>query len=158
MPLPPAQRGMYFEEFSTGQKIRTAGRTVTEADIVAFAGTSGDFNQIHMDAAYAASTPYGQRIAHGLLVLSVASGLAVQTGIMEGTIIAFREIREWKFVAPVFIGDTVHADIEIIETKPLPRVGGGLITLQFDVRNQQDKTVEKGIWVALIAGRPAATT
>jgi len=153
MPLPPAQRGMYFEEFTPGQKVRTVARTVTEADIVAFAGTSGDFNQIHTDATLAAATPYGQRIAHGLLVLSIASGLAVQTGIMEGTIIAFREIKEWKFVGPVFIGDTVHAEIEVLETKAIPRLGGGLITLQFDVRNQDDKTVQKGVWVALMAGR-----
>jgi 3-hydroxybutyryl-CoA dehydratase len=153
MPLPPAQRGMYFEEFAAGQRIRTVARTVTEADIVAFAGLSGDFNQIHTDAAYAAASPFGQRVAHGLLVLSIASGLTVQTGIMEGTILAFREIKEWKFAAPVYIGDTIHADIEVLETKALPRLGGGLITIQFDVRNQDDKTVEKGVWVALIAGR-----
>jgi acyl dehydratase len=145
---------MYFDEFAAGQTVRTLARTVTEADIVAFAGNSGDFNQIHTDAAFAASTPYGQRIAHGLLTLSITSGLAVQTGIMEGTIIAFREILEWKFVGPVFIGDTVHAEIEVIETKALPRLGGGLITLRFDVRNQDDKTVQKGVWVALMAGRP----
>jgi acyl dehydratase len=147
---------MYFEEFAPGQAVRTAGRTVTEADIVAYAGTSGDFNQIHTDSAYAAATPYGQRIAHGLLGLSIASGLAVQTGIMEGTIIAFREIKEWKFVGPIFIGDTIHADLLVLETKALPRLGGGLITIQFDVRNQHDKTVQKGAWVALMAGRPPA--
>lgn len=99
MPLPPAQRGMFFEEFATGQKVSTASRTVTEADIVGFAGLSGDFNMIHVDAAYAKTTPYGQRIAHGLCVLSIASGLAVQTGVMDGTILAFREIAEWKFVS-----------------------------------------------------------
>src|SRR5215210_7875646 len=115
MPLPPAQRGMYFEEFAVGQRVRTSSRTITEADIVSFAGLSGDFNQIHIDAEYAKSTPYGQRIAHGLLVLSIASGLGVQTGIMEGTILAFREIIEWKFVAPVFIGDTLHVDLEVLD-------------------------------------------
>ena len=156
MPLPPAQRGMFFEEFAAGQKVRTTSRTVTEADIVNFAGLSGDYNLIHVDAAYAKTTPYGQRIAHGLCVLSIASGLAVQTGIMEGTILAFREIIEWKFVAPVFIGDTVHVDLEVLETKALPRLSGGAITLLLDVRNQDDKTVQKGRWIALMLSGPQA--
>jgi 3-hydroxybutyryl-CoA dehydratase len=156
MPLPPAQRGMFFEEFEAGQKVITTSRTVTEADIVGFAGLSGDFNLIHVDVAYAKTTPYGQRIAHGLCVLSIASGLAVQTGIMEGTILAFREIIEWKFVSPVFIGDTIHVNLEVLETKAIPRLGGGAITLQLDVRNQDDKTVQKGRWIALMLSRPPA--
>jgi 3-hydroxybutyryl-CoA dehydratase len=154
VPLPPNQRGMYFEEFSVGQRVRTAARTVTEHDIVGFAGLSGDYNQIHVDAAYARGTPYGQRIAHGLCVLSIASGLAVQTGIMEGTILAFREIEEWKFSAPVFIGDTIHVEIDVLDTKPLPRLTGGAVTLQLDVKNETGKSVQKGKWVALMLSRP----
>src|SRR5512134_1781691 len=107
-PLSTTPRGMYFEEFQVGQVIYSAGRTITESDIVAFAGLSGDFNQMHVDAEYSARTPFGQRVAHGLLVLSIASGLAVQTGVMEGTVIAFREVNDWKFIKPVFIGDTIH--------------------------------------------------
>jgi acyl dehydratase len=147
---------MYFEEFEPGQKIVTAARTVTEHDVVAFAGLSGDFNQIHTDAVYAAGTPFGQRVAHGLCVLSIASGLAVQTGVMEGTILAFREIVEWKFAAPVFFGDTVHVVLEVLDTKAIPRLGGGAVTLSLDVQNQSGKTVQKGKWVALILSRPAA--
>ena len=79
-PLPSGQRGMFFEEFKVGQKIVSAGRTVTETDLVNFSGLSGDFNQIHTDSAYSESTSFGQRVAHGLLGLSIASGLAVQTG------------------------------------------------------------------------------
>jgi len=89
MPAPSFQRGLYFEEFEIGQEIHTAGRTVTEADIVNFAGISGDFNRIHTDHVYASQAPFGQRVAHGLLVASIASGLAVQTRFMEDTIIAF---------------------------------------------------------------------
>ena len=74
-PLPSSPRGMYFEEFEPGQHIKTAGRTVTEGDIGTFAGLSGDYNQIHTDAVYSQSSPAGQRVAHGLLVLSIASGL-----------------------------------------------------------------------------------
>ena len=154
MSLPPAQRGMYFEEFEVGQKIVTAARTVTEHDIVAFAGLSGDFNQMHTDAEFAKTTPFGQRVAHGLCGLSIASGLAVQTGVLQGTILAFREIAEWKFSAPIFIGDTVQVEIEVLETKALPRLGGGAVTLAMDVKNQDGKTAQKGRWIVLMMSRP----
>ncbi|MCB9136536.1 MAG: MaoC family dehydratase N-terminal domain-containing protein [Anaerolineales bacterium] len=153
--MPAIQRGLYFEEFSVGQTIVTAARTITESDIVTFAGLSGDYNQIHTDAEFVKSTPFGQRIAHGILTLSVISGLAVQTGFMEGTIIAFREINEWKFSKPVFIGDTVHATLEITETKPLRRLGGGAITIKLNVINQHEDVVMSGTWTALIASKPA---
>lgn len=147
------KRGLYFEEFEVGQKFTTAGRTVTEADIVAYAGLSGDYNQIHVDAEYSKNTAVGRRVAHGLLGLSIASGLAVQTGILEGTIIAFREINGWRFVKPVFIGDTIHVDLEVLETKNLSRIGAGVVLIGLDVRNQNDETVMKGTWSALIALR-----
>lgn len=148
-------RGMYFEEFLVGQRIISAGRTVSESDIITFAGLSGDFNQIHTDAVYAAQTPFGQRVAHGLLGLSIASGLVVQTGMMEGTILAFREINEWKFIQPIHIGDTIHVEVEVLETKEIRRLGGGAIVISLDVKNQTGETVMKGIWKALISGRPS---
>lgn len=153
-PLPPAQRGMYFEEFEVGQQVVTAGRTVTEADIVTFAGVSGDFNQIHTDAEFSKNTPIGRRVAHGILGLSIASGLVVQTGLMEGTIILFREISHWKFVKTIFIGDTIHVVVEIKETKALPRIGGGSVVIELDVKNQDEETVMKGTWNALISSQP----
>ena len=156
MPLPSSQRGMFFEEFAVGQKVRTAGRTVTETDIVSFAGLSGDFNQIHVDAVYAKAAPFGHRVAHGLCVLSIASGLAVQTGIMEGTVLAFREINEWKFSMPVFIGDTVHVEIEVLETRPIPRLSGGAVTISLDVLNQDGKSVQKGKWAVMMMSQPKA--
>lgn len=145
-------RGRYFEEFEAGQTVVTAGRTVTEGDIVHFAGLSGDFNQIHTDAEYAAGTMFGERIAHGLLVLSMASGLAVQTGIIEGTVLAFREL-EWKFSRPVMIGDTVHVEIEVEETKAVPRLGGGNVTMKISVRNQNDDVVHRGRWIMLVKSK-----
>jgi len=148
-----AMHGLYLEDLKVGMSAMF-GKTVTEADIAAFAGVSGDTNPIHLHGGFAQGTRFGQRIAHGLCVLSIASGLAVQTGIMEGTILAFREIIEWKFVAPVFIGDTVHVDLEVLETKALPRLSGGAITLLLDVRNQDDKTVQKGRWIALMLSGP----
>ncbi len=145
-------RGLYFEDFAIGQKVVTAGRTVTEADIVTFAGLSGDFNQIHTDAAYSAEYDFGQRIAHGLLVQSIATGLAVRTGVIEGTVLAFRELSA-KFSLPTFIGDTVHAVIEITNKKALPRLGGGNVTMKYTVLNQDGKVVQRGDWIMLVKTR-----
>jgi acyl dehydratase len=156
MPSEQQVRGLYFEEFELGFKVTSPGRTVTEADILAFAGVSGDFNSIHTDAVYAATTPFGERVAHGLLILAIVSGLAFRTGVMEGTVIAFREILDWKFSLPVFIGDTIHADMEVIKMKPLPRLGGGAITLDVNVKNQDDTTVMRGKWMALIQSQPGS--
>jgi 3-hydroxybutyryl-CoA dehydratase len=152
-PLPPVVRGMYFEEFEAGQKIRTTGRTVTETDVVNFAGVSADFNEVHTNAEYGTATPFGQRVAHGLLGLSIASGLAWQTGILEGTIIAFRQIDSWKFVKPVFFGDTIHVELEILQTKAIPRLGGGSVVIELDVKNQNGDTVMKGKWTTLIMSK-----
>lgn len=148
-------RGLYFEEFQPGQRIISPGRTITESDIVTFAGLSGDFNQMHIDSEYSKNTPFGQRVAHGLLGLSVASGLAVQTGVLTGTILAFREIDEWKFIKPIYIGDTLHVELEVIETKEMRRIGGGLVVIELDVKKQTGETVMKGSWKALVALKPS---
>ena len=149
----PRPRGRYFEEFESGERISSAGRTVTEADIVAYAGLSGDYNQIHTDAEYSKNTPVGQRVAHGLLGLSIASGLAVQTGILEGTIITFREVNEWRFLNPIFIGDTIRVDMEVMEQKSLRRIGGGLVEIKLEVINQQSEVVQRGTWTVLVASK-----
>ncbi len=148
-------RGLYFEEFAVGQVYVSAGRTITESDIVAFAGLSGDYNQIHTDAEFSKTTPFGQRVAHGLLVTAIASGLVNLSGLIEGTVIAFREIESWKFTKPVFIGDTVHVQSEIIKTKALKRLGGGAVDLELSVLNQNEEVVMKGIWKVLVASKPA---
>jgi 3-hydroxybutyryl-CoA dehydratase len=153
-PFSSSPRGMYFEQFELGQRIISAGRTITEADIVSFAGLSGDFTSIHTDAEFAKGTPFGQRVAHGLLIMSIASGLAVRTGIIEGTVLAFREVNDWKFGRPVYIGDTIHAEIDVTEIKALPRLGGGAVTMSVNVKNQKDESTMKGVWVMLVASRP----
>jgi acyl dehydratase len=154
MPSEQQVRGYYFEEFDVGYSFTTPGRTISEADILAFAGVSGDFNSIHTDAQYSAETPFGERVAHGLLILAIVSGLTVRTGVMEGTVIAFREIQDWKFSLPVFIGDTIHADVEVVDKKPLPRLKGGAVTLDVNVKNQDDTTVMRGKWLALMQSQP----
>ena len=150
----PLNTGLFFEDFQPGQKMNSAGRTVTEHDIATFAGLSGDFNQIHTDAEFAKTTPFGQRISHGLLGLAIASGLAVQTGILGANVIAFREVNEWKFVKPVFIGDTIHVEMEVLETKALPRLGGGSVILNIHVNNQSNETTMRGQWTVLVKNRP----
>jgi 3-hydroxybutyryl-CoA dehydratase len=153
-PLPSFPRGMYFEEFQVGQRIVSGGRTVTESDIVSFAGLSGDFTAIHTDAEYSKTTPAGQRIAHGLLVLSIASGLAAQTGLLEGTVMVFREITGWKFIKPVVIGDTIHVEMDVTETKALPRIGGGSVGITLSVINQRGEVTMKGVWSVLMMSKP----
>lgn len=148
------QRGKYFEEFEVGMSFTSPGRTVTESDIVSFAGLSGDYTQIHTDVEFSKQTPIGRRVAHGLLGLAIASGLAVRTGVLEGTVIAFREISDWKFVKPIFIGDTVRVVQNVLEVKALPRLGGGAINIELKILNQNDEIVMKGIWKVLVASSP----
>jgi 3-hydroxybutyryl-CoA dehydratase len=147
-------RGLFFEAFDVGLRFVTAGRTITEADVVSFAGLSGDFNQIHTDAVFAAAGAFGRRVAHGLLVQSIATGLAVQSGFIDGTVLAFREL-DCKFSLPVFIGDTVQVRIEVTAVKALPRLGGGSVTMQYHIYNQEGQTVQRGNWVMLVKSRPA---
>lgn len=145
-------RGMYFEDFEVGLEIITAARTITETDIVNFAGLSGDFNFIHTNAEAAKTSPFGQRVAHGMLVASIATGLAVQQGFIDGTTLAFRELT-WKFTKPVLIGDTIQVTIKTTETKPMPKLGGGLVVFEARVLNQNDEVAHKGEWRMLIRSK-----
>jgi len=147
-------RGLWFEEFALGQEVVSPARTVTEADVAQFAGLSGDFNQIHTDVEFARQTPYGQRIAHGLLGLAVASGLAARTGLIEGTVQAFTGLA-WKFKAPVFFGDTIRLQARVAKLRPVPSMGGGMVILGVRLLNQRGETVQEGEWTLLVRGRPA---
>jgi len=149
----PSTRGYYFEEFAEGQELTSPGRTVTEADVVHFAGLSGDYNQLHTDAIYAKGTPFGRRIAHGLLGLAIGSGLAARAGFVEGTALAFLGL-EWRFKAPIYIGDTISLRAAVKRTRPMRSAGGGLVV--FDVRlvNQEGTTVQQGEWSMLMRSRP----
>lgn len=146
--------GLYFEEFSVGQKLTTEKRTVTEDDIMTFARVSGDDNRIHTDPEFSKTTIFGRQVAHGLLGLAIASGLAWQTGILDGTVIAFREVKEWKFIKPVFIGDRIYVELETIETKSLPRIGGGSVTITLEVKNQNEEVCHRGMWTVLMMSKP----
>ncbi len=130
---------LYFEDFEIGQAFETPGRTITEADIINFAGVSGDFYSLHTNEEFAKNTIYKGRIAHGLLVLSVVSGLWFRLGIFEGTLMAFYGIDKLRFTKPVRIGDTIEAKVTVIE-KEKKRVGG-LITFKNEVYNQYGELV-----------------
>ncbi|WP_028490803.1 MaoC family dehydratase [Thermus islandicus] len=145
---------MYFEDFEVGQKFSTAGRTVTEADIVNFAGVSGDYNPIHTDAEHAKGTPFGQRIAHGLLVLAMLTGLRQRTGVTEGTLIAWMEIRNYRFLKPVFIGDTVRGETEIVEKRETSKPDRGILVQRVRVLNQRGEVVQEGEFVTMVRRRP----
>jgi len=145
-------RGLYFEEFEVGYEIVSAARTITETDIVSFAALTGDWTQIHVNAEYAKETIFGQRVAHGLLGLSIASALGARLGFIEETVLAFRSL-EWKFSAPIFIGDTIHLRGKVKEKKELKKLGGGSITFEMRLLNQKGKIVQKGKWELLMKSK-----
>ena len=146
-------RGKFFEEFQVGQEIVSGGRTITEADIVNFAGLTWDTNPMHTDAEYGKTTMFGERIAHGMLGLSYAVGLVWQLGVLEGTVIAFREL-DIKFKGPLKIGDTMHVVAKILETKPI-RTAGGMVVIELRVLNQRDEVSYQGTMTVLVKGRGA---
>jgi acyl dehydratase len=126
-----------------GESITTAGRTIGEGDITLFAGLAGDFTPIHMDAAFAQTTPFGERIAHGPLTMSAAIGLLTQTGILGERVIGLVNVN-WDFAGPVKIGDTIRARVTVKEVRPTSKAGRNLATFLFDVVNQRDETVKTG--------------
>jgi acyl dehydratase len=151
-------RGYYFEEFEEGVELKTPARTITETDIQLFAGLADDYNQLHTDIEFCKDTIFGQRVAHGMLGLSIATGLGTRLGFIEGTAVALREITSWKFVGPIFIHDTIHLTIVVSHKKDMPRLGMGLITFDVAIVNQKDEVVQKGQWKALIQSKDAKTS
>ena len=144
-----SHKSLYFEDYNIGDSATTQGRTVTESDIVSFAALSGDWNPIHIDAEFAKEGMFGERIAHGLLGLSIASGLAIRLGFLEETVIAFMGL-DWKFRGAIKIGDTIKVKAEVAEKKLMPRLGGGLVTFNLEVVNQRNETCQKGTWTMLV--------
>jgi len=143
------ERGRYFEEFELGDTMVTQEHVVTEEEIVAFARLTGDDNPLHTDHEYTKTHMFGQPVAHGLLVLSIASGLSWQLGFMQETVLAFRGL-EWKFSRPVFIGDRIRVKAEVYQRKAMPRLGGGAVIFDVKVLNQDDDVVQRGKWNVLV--------
>lgn len=145
--------GYYFDDIEVEQTLVTRGRTVTESDIVQFAALTGDYNPMHTNAEYMKTHPMKQRVAHGMLTLSYAVGLLYQLGFMERTVLAFRGL-EMKFSLPVFIGDTLHVRLTVKEKKEMRRLGGGIISAEIKILNQEGKTVQSGTMELLLALKP----
>lgn len=153
--LPSAQALLYYEDLSIGTQVETDGRTISESDLVSFAGLSGDFNPLHTDAEYAKSTQHGQRIAHGLLVLSISSGLYAQLPFsksFEKAVIGLAEVQS-KWLRPTFIGDTVRVAIEIQDKVPSKKPDRGSIIMQHSTRNQRGEAVLETRWRVVLKRR-----
>ena len=133
----------YFEEIEVGNEYVSPGRTVTEADIVAFAGLSGDYNVLHTDAEYMKTSIFGERIAHGLLGLSISSGLGSRAVVRPFATIAFLGLR-WRFKGPIKIGDTIKVRMRVSDKKETSKPDRGIITVQRSVLNQRGELVQEG--------------
>lgn len=143
---------LHYEDFEPGLELQAGARTITEADVVAFAGLSGDYNALHTDAEFAGEGPFGERIAHGLLGLSVASGLMTQTGALNGTAIAFLGL-EWRFRAPVRFGDTVRLQLRVAGRRETSRPDRGIVELALSLTNQHDEIVQEGVKTIMVRRR-----
>jgi acyl dehydratase len=142
---------LFFDDIEIGQQWESLGRTITETDIVNFAGLSGDFNPIHIDHEFARTTPFRRPIAQGLLVLSIGSGLALFSPPMRT--LAVQTIREWHFREPVFVGDTLRIITRVLDKESRARGRRGIITWGRQIINQDRKVVQEGISVTIVEGR-----
>ena len=142
----------YWDDIEVGEEYESPGRTVTEADIVLFAGLSGDYNVLHTDAEFMKQSIFGERIAHGLLCLAIQSGLFTRATQAYATL-AFVGLR-WKFKAPVKIGDTIRLRAKVTARKDLSEPGRGLVTLQRTLLNQRDEVVQQGETDLIVEKRP----
>jgi 3-hydroxybutyryl-CoA dehydratase len=155
-PAPWQTPDLYWDELKVGDHAVSPGRTVSEADVVNFAGLSGDFNQLHIDATYAAGRGFGRRVVYGLLGQAIGSGLFTRTWLGVGTqkhMVAMTEI-QWHFRAPIFIGDTLHTAVEVIELRPTSKPERGLVRLKRTILNQDGVVAQEGFSVFLMDRRP----
>lgn len=135
---------LYLNEFHVGDIFTTLSRTVTETDVVLFAGITGDNNPIHTDKTYAENLPFKSRIAHGLLGAGIAVGLWGRMGLVDGSAIAAIGT-EWKFVGAIKIGDTIHSEVEVLEIKrSKSKPDRGILKIQYKIINQDDQVCQIG--------------
>lgn len=143
---------LYFDDLEIGQEWISCGRTITEADIVNFAGFSGDFNPIHVDHEFARTTPFRRPIAHGFAVFSIGSGLGVVTPPLRT--IALLRVINWNFLLPVFAGDTIRIKSRVLEKTLRGRGRRGEVVWYRGLINQDNKIVQEGQIVLLVEARP----
>ncbi|MEU9152822.1 MaoC/PaaZ C-terminal domain-containing protein [Streptomyces sp. NPDC048417] len=147
---------LYFEDVPLDRTFVTSGRTVTEADVVGFAGLSGDWNALHVDAHAAAATSFGGRIAHGLLVLSMASGMTTRLPVLQGlqpSLLGMTGM-SCRWPAPTRIGDTLRIELTFVKTEYTASRTRGLVTERRRAVNQDGVVVLDSEWALLVAARP----
>ncbi len=142
---------IFYEDVEVGQEHESTGRTVTEADVVNFAGLSADFNNMHIDEEFAKKTVFKTRVAHGLCVLSISSGLWFTMPRLAT--IAFMGLEDWRFSGAVKFGDTIKIKRRLAEKREHKRPNMGFLIWELDVLNQEDEVVQKGKWVILVQRR-----
>jgi len=142
-------RGLTFDQFNPGDRFVSAGRTVTESDVSHFAGLSGDHNPLHTDAEFAKSTPFGERVAHGMLVAAIGTGLGNQMGLLEGTTLALME-QVIRYKRAVKFGDTVHLELIVKEKKETSKPDRGVMIFDVPIFNQAGETVIEMQWTLLM--------
>lgn len=147
-----AVTGKFFEDFEVGQTWDTKRRTITEADVVTFAGFSGDYHPLHTDEEYAKTTEFGTRIFHGPGAFAIATGLEVSLGFKEGTAIAFLGMN-WKLVGPVLIGDTIFVRETVKTMKRTSKPGRGIITFDVKIMNTRGQVAQEGEWIVMFKCR-----
>jgi acyl dehydratase len=144
---------VYFEDVQLGEEYVSPGRTVTEADIVIFAGLSGDYNVLHTDAEHMKASLFGERIAHGLLGLSIQQGLLDR--VIPGQVVGPLAALKWKFKGPIKIGDTIHVEAQVTAKKDGEQPGWGIVTVERRVINQRGEVVQEGETDHAVGRRPA---
>jgi acyl dehydratase len=148
--------GFTYDDLHVGMSFRSPGRTITDADLVAFAGLTGDYSELHTSDVYARHSQFGRRVAHGMLGLAYAHGLMwARTGELRATAVAFLGISDWKFIGPIFVGDTIFVDYRIAElrdskSKPTQAIA----TFDVDVVNQNGDVVQRGRKALLVSKVP----
>jgi acyl dehydratase len=147
-----------YADLHVGMAFRSPGRTITDADLVAFAGLTGDYSELHTSDVYAKASQFGRRVAHGMLGLAYAHGLMwPRTGELRETAIAFLGISDWKFVGPIFVGDTIFVNYELCELRDSKSKPTQSIAI-FDVSivNQDEQVVQRGRKALLVSKVPLA--
>lgn len=141
---------LVFEKVNIGDCYNAGGRTVTEADIVNFAGISGDFNPLHVDREAASRGPFGKVVAHGALIMAIATGLAVQARTFSG---ALAGIERWRFISPVYVGDTVHLTMSP-QSKRITSSGRGIVIVRYSVTRREELVQEGDVVLVMEAQQP----
>jgi len=140
---------LHYEEIEVGAEWRPPARTITEAEVMAFAGLSGDANPVHTDATFAADSRFGERIAHGLLGLAAAGGFLSRAGVIDGTAVALLDV-DWHFRAPIRFNDTIAATITAASKRETSNPTAGVVTFAFTLTNQDGDLVQEGEHVFLV--------